>query len=93
MNLVPMNDRLIIKQAEKLKESAGGVILPDTVGEDHTEGIILSMGMDYKATDLRVGDRIIFTKWSGVEVKIDGETFVIIKEKDILAWYDEPRQR
>jgi len=97
MNLIPYGDRVVIRQAPKATQSAGGVLLPDTVGEDHTEGTILALGPDVHGSafwgeetiGLCVGDRVVFTKWSGSEIKIDGETFVIIREKDIVAIYSE----
>ncbi len=108
LSLVPLGDRVVIKQSPKATQSKGGVILPETVGEDHTEGTILAMGPDisYPARydednlppiswepQIAVGDKVLFTKYAGSEIKIDGETFVIIREKDIMAIYrDDPAE-
>ncbi len=91
MNLVPLGDRVVIKQSPKATQTKAGIILPETVGEDHTEGTILALGPDVRDEEtLKEGDKVLFTKYAGSEIKIDGETFVIIRQKDIMAIYREP---
>jgi len=92
MNLKPLGDRVIVKQKTQEEKTASGIYLPDTAKEKPQEGKILAVG-DGKLNDdgtripmnVKVGDSIIYGKYSGTEVKIDGEEYLIISEKDILA--------
>jgi len=92
MKLRPLHDRVLVRRIESDEKSAGGIIIPDTAKEKPQEGEVLaagagSKGEDGKVTplDVKVGDRILFGKWSGTEVKIDGEELLIMKESDIMG--------
>jgi chaperonin GroES len=76
----PLGDRVLVKRVEEEAKTKGGIIIPDTAKEKPQEGEVISVEMDVKA-----GDRILFGKWSGTEVKIDGEDLIIMKESDILG--------
>jgi chaperonin GroES len=88
----PLGDRVLVRRLESETKTAGGIIIPDTAKEKPTEGEVISVGPgprdedgNYIAMDLEEGDRILFGKWSGTEVKIDGEDLLIMKESDIMG--------
>lgn len=88
----PLKDRVLIKRIDQEEKSPGGIIIPDTAKEKPVEGEVLAVGSgtrddkgELHALDLKVGDRVLFGKWGGSEVKIDGEEYVIMKESDILG--------
>ena len=89
----PLGDRVLVKRVEEEAKSKGGIINPDTVKEKPQEGQVLAVGpgaRDEKTgariePDVKVGDRILFGKWSGTEVKIDGDDLIIMKESDVLG--------
>ena len=88
----PLKDRVLIKRIDQEEKSPGGIIIPDTAKEKPIEGEVLAVGPgtrddkgELHALDLKVGDRVLFGKWGGSEVKIDGEEYVIMKESDILG--------
>ncbi len=92
MKFRPLGDRVLVKRVEEEEKTKGGIIIPDTAKEKPQEGEVLAVGPggrdedgDYIAMDVKVGDRILFGKWSGTEVKIDGEDLIIMKESDILG--------
>ncbi len=92
MALRPLYDRVLIKRLEAEQKTAGGIILPDTVQEKPQEGEIVAVGQgvrgdngEFVALDVKVGDRVLFAKWGGTEVKIDGQDLMIMKESDILG--------
>lgn len=92
MNFRPLHDRVLVKRVEQDVKTAGGIIIPDSAQEKPMEGKIISAGSGHKsddgtvtALDVKAGDRILFGKWSGTEVKIDGEDLLIMKESDILG--------
>ncbi|MDR3151227.1 MAG: co-chaperone GroES [Holosporaceae bacterium] len=92
MNFVPLKDRVLIKRIEQEERSPGGIIIPDTAKEKPMEGEILAVGSgvrDDKGTlhplEVKKGDRVLFAKWGGNDVKIDGEEYTILKESDILG--------
>ena len=93
LNLTPLGDRVIIEPAdEEASTSSGGIIIPDTAKEKPSEGEVVSAGPGARddsgkvvALDVKAGDRVLFGKWSGTEVKIDGEDLLIMKESDILG--------
>ena len=92
MTLRPLHDRVLVRRIEAAETSAGGIIIPDTAKEKPQEGEIVSAGAgtkdeDGKITplDVKPGDRILFGKWSGTEVKLDGEDLLIMNESDILG--------
>ncbi len=88
----PLHDRVLVRRIEADERTAGGIIIPDTAKEKPQEGEIVSVGTGAKAEDgkvtpldVKAGDRILFGKWSGTEVKVDGEDLLIMKESDILG--------
>jgi len=88
----PLHDRVLVRRIEAEEKTAGGIIIPDSAKEKPSEGEIISAGTgtrseDGKITplDVKPGDRVLFGKWSGTEVKIDGEDLLIMKESDILG--------
>ena len=93
MSFRPLGDRVLVKRVEEEAKTKGGIIIPDTAKEKPQEGEILAVGpgaRDEKTgariePDVKVGDRILFGKWSGTEVKIDGEDLIIMKDSDVLG--------
>ena len=92
MSLRPLHDRVLVRRVDSDEKSAGGIIIPDTAQEKPMEGEVLGVGPGARnergervALDVQVGDRILFGKWSGTEVKIDGEDLAIMKESDIMG--------
>ena len=87
----PLHDRVVVKRISEDAKTAGGIIIPDTVQEKPQEGEVVAVGPgaleDGKrvALDVKVGDRVLFGKWSGTEVKVDGEDLLIMKESDIMG--------
>ena len=88
----PLGDRVLIKRVEEEAKSKGGIIIPDTAKEKPQEGEVIATGPGARddsgkihALDVKKGDRILFGKWSGTEVKIDGDDLLIMKESDILG--------
>lgn len=92
MNFRPLHDRVLVKRVEIETKTAGGIIIPDSAKEKPMQGEILAVGTGHRAEDGKVtpldvkkGDKVLFGKWSGTEVKIDGEDVLIMKESDILG--------
>ena len=92
MSFRPLHDRVLVRRVEAEEKTAGGIIIPDSAKEKPAEGEIVSVGTgtrsdDGKVTplDVKAGDRVLFGKWSGTEVRIDGEDLLIMKESDILG--------
>ncbi len=92
MNLKPLQDRILVQRVEEEKTTKGGIIIPDTAKEKPAEGKIIAVGSgkvadDGKriAMDVKVGDRILFGKYAGTEVKIEGEEYLIMREDDVLG--------
>ena len=92
MNIQPLADRILIRRIEEQETIRGGIIIPDTAKEKPQEGEVIAVGPGARdesgkivALDVKAGDRILFGKWSGTEVKIDGEEFLIMKESDIMG--------
>jgi chaperonin GroES len=92
MTFRPLHDRVLVRRIEAAEKTAGGIIIPDTAKEKPQEGEIVSVGTgakneDGKVTplDVKAGDKILFGKWSGTEIKVDGEDLLIMKESDILG--------
>jgi chaperonin GroES len=88
----PLHDRVLVRRVEAEAKTAGGIIIPDTAQEKPQEGEVVAVGSGTKAEDgtvtpldVKAGDKILFGKWSGTEVKIDGEDLLIMKESDILG--------
>ncbi|MEM8871051.1 MAG: co-chaperone GroES [Pseudomonadota bacterium] len=95
MNFTPLHDRVLVRRIEGEEKTAGGLIIPDTAKEKPAEGEIIAVGAGARdedgeriAMDVKAGDRILFGKWSGTEIKIDGEDLLIMKESDILGILD-----
>ena len=92
MNIKPLHDKVLVKRVDEESKTAGGIIIPDTAKEKPSEGVVEAVGNGFRAEDgkiipmtVKTGDRVLFGKWSGTEIKIGGETRLIIKESDILA--------
>ena len=96
MKFRPLHDRVAVRRLEEEQKTRGGIIIPDTAQEKPMQGEVLAVGpgvRDEKGElvklDVQVGDRILFGKWSGTEVKIDGDELLIMKESDIMGVLDE----
>ena len=92
MKFRPLHDRVVVRRVESEERTSGGIIIPDTAKEKPQEGEIVGVGPGARdeagklvPLDVKVGDRILFGKWSGTEVKIDGEDLLIMKESDIMG--------
>ena len=92
MGFRPLHDRVLVRRVEAEEKSAGGIIIPDSAKEKPQEGEVVTVGAGARSEegkvsplDVKAGDRILFGKWSGTEVKIDGEDLIIMKESDILG--------
>ena len=95
MNFRPLHDRVLVRRIEAEEKTAGGIIIPDTAKEKPQEGEVIAAGAGSKAEDgtvtpldVKAGDRILFGKWSGTEVRLDGQDLLIMKESDILGIVD-----
>ena len=91
----PLGDRVLVRRIEEEEKTKGGIIIPDTAKEKPQEGKVISVGPGARddsgkihALDLKAGDRILFGKWSGSEIKLDGEDLLIMKESDVLGVLD-----
>lgn len=96
MNFRPLHDRVLVKRIESEEKTKSGIIIPDTAKEKPMEGQVISVGKGLRndngtitALDVNPGDRILFGKWSGTEIKIDGTDFLVMKEADIMGILDE----
>jgi len=92
MKFRPLHDRVVLKRLDSETKTAGGIIIPDTAKEKPMEGEVIAVGPgarnekgDLVPLDLKVGDRVLFGKWSGTEVKIDGQELLICKESDVMG--------
>ena len=88
----PLHDRVVVRRVKEEEKTRGGIIIPDTAQEKPQEGEVIAVGPgardedgEYIKPDVKVGDRVLFGKWSGTEVKIDGEDLLIMKESDIMG--------
>jgi chaperonin GroES len=100
MKFRPLHDRVVVRRIEAEEKSAGGIIIPDTAKEKPSQGEVIAVGPGGRdesgkliPIDIKEGDRVLFGKWSGTEVKIDGEELLIMKESDIMGVIDEPVAR
>ncbi|HZH12676.1 MAG TPA: co-chaperone GroES [Microvirga sp.] len=96
MKFRPLHDRILVKRIDAEEKTAGGIIIPDTAKEKPQQGEVIAVGPGARneagqlvALDVKVGDRVLFGKWSGTEVKIDGEDLLIMKESDIMGVLEE----
>ena len=92
MNIRPLHDRVIIKRKEEERTSPGGIVIPDTATEKPIRGEVVAVGKgkstdsgDVRPLDVKVGDNVLFGKYSGTEVKVDGEDLLVMREEDIMA--------
>ncbi|RVB65290.1 co-chaperone GroES, partial [Mesorhizobium sp. M7A.F.Ca.CA.002.03.2.1] len=92
----PLHDRILVRRLEAEEKTSGGIIIPDTAKEKPQEGEVLAVGPGARddsgklvELDVKVGDRILFGKWSGTEIKLDGEDLLIMKESDVMGIIDE----
>ncbi|MEL7449953.1 MAG: co-chaperone GroES [Pseudomonadota bacterium] len=95
MKMRPLHDRVIVKRMEEETTSPGGIVIPDTATEKPSKGEILAVGNgklldngDLRALDLKVGDTVLFGKYSGTEVKVDGEDLLVMREDDVMAVFE-----
>ncbi|MFM9849936.1 MAG: co-chaperone GroES [Hyphomicrobiaceae bacterium] len=92
MKFRPLHDRVVVRRTEQETKSAGGIIIPDTAAEKPQQGEVIAVGPGARddsgkliAIDLKKGDKVLFGKWSGTEVKIDGQELLIMKESDVMG--------
>jgi chaperonin GroES len=92
MKIRPLHDRVVVRRMEEERTSAGGIVIPDSVAEKPIQGEIIAVGNgkimdngDHRSLDVKVGDRVLFGKYSGTEVKLDGEEFLVMREEDIMG--------
>ena len=92
MHFRPLHDRVVVRRVDADQKTTGGIIIPDTVQEKPHEGEVIAVGPGARnergelvPTELKAGDRILFGKWSGIEVKIDGQDLLILKESDVMG--------
>jgi chaperonin GroES len=97
MSFRPLHDRVVVRRLTAEEKTAGGIIIPDTAKEKPMEGEVIAVGPGARneqgqlvALDVKAGDRILFGKWSGTEVKLDAEELLIMKESDIMGIIDSP---
>jgi len=95
MNIRPLHDRIIVKRMEEERMSAGGIVIPDAAAEKPVKGEVVAVGNgrqldngDVRALDVKVGDTVLFGKYSGTEVKVDGDDLLVMKEDDVMAVFD-----
>ncbi len=97
MKFRPLHDRVLVRRVTAEEKTAGGIIIPDTAKEKPQEGEVIAVGSgtlnekgELRPLDVKAGDRILFGKWSGTEVKLEGEELLIMKESDIMGILDNP---
>ena len=95
MNIRPLHDRVVVKREPEERKSPGGIVIPDTAGEKPTFGRVLAVGQgklldsgQTRPLDVKVGDRVLFGKYSGTEVKVNNEEIVVMREDDVMAVLD-----
>ncbi|MFO7287675.1 MAG: co-chaperone GroES [Gammaproteobacteria bacterium] len=96
MKIRPLHDRVIVKRVEETRTSPGGIVIPDTAAEKPSRGEVIAVGKgkiletgEVRPLDVKVGDEVLFGKYSGNEVKVDGEEIVVLREDDILAVFEK----
>ena len=92
MNIRPLHDRIIVKRMEEERVSAGGIVIPDSATEKPIKGEVIAVGNgkqldngEIRALDVKAGDKVLFGKYSGTEVKVDGQDLLVMKEDDVMA--------
>ncbi len=100
MKFRPLQDRVVVRRVEQEEKTAGGILIPDTVKEKPMEGEVIAVGPGARGEDgklqpldVKAGDRVLFGKWSGTEVKIDGEDLLILKESDLMGVIEDARSK
>jgi chaperonin GroES len=100
MGFRPLHDRVLIRRVEAEEKTSGGIIIPDTAKEKPMEGEVVAVGPGARGEDgklqppdVKAGDRVLFGKWSGTEVKLDGEDLIIMKESDIMGVLEQTAAR
>lgn len=95
MNFKPLYDRILVEPLEQEEKTAGGIIIPDTAKDKPTEGIVIAVGDgarcdsgECKALTVKTGDRVLFGKWAGTEIKMEGKSYLVIKESDVLGIFN-----
>lgn len=95
MNIRPLHDRVVVKRMEEDRMSAGGIVIPDSATEKPVRGEVLSVGKgkiaengEVRPLDLKVGDQVLFGKYSGTEIKIDGEEVLVMREDDVMGVFE-----
>ncbi len=95
MKLRPLHDRVIVKRMEEETTSPGGIVIPDSAAEKPSRGEVIAVGNgkilesgDVRALDLKVGDHVLFGKYSGTEVKVEGEDYLVMSESDVMAVFE-----
>jgi len=96
MKFRPLHDRIVVRRIDAEEKSSGGIIIPDTAKEKPSEGEVIATGPGARddagalqPLDVKAGDRVLFGKWSGTEIKLDGKDYLIMKESDIMGIIDE----
>ena len=96
MKIRPLHDKVLVKRYEEAVKTTGGIIIPDTAKEKPSEGLVKAVGNGFRSEEGKIipmsvkeGDRILFSKWSGTEIKIEGVAYLILKESEILAVIEE----
>lgn len=96
MKLRPLHDRVVVKRVDEERKSPGGIVIPDTATEKPIRGKVIAVGKgkvldngEVRALDLKVGDQVLIGKYSGSEVKIDGDEYVVLREEDILGVFEK----
>ena len=92
MKIRPLHDRIVVKRVEEETKTAGGIVLPGSAAEKPSEGEVMAVGSgkpldngQIRALEVKVGDRVLFGKYSGTEVKVDGEQYIVMREEDIMG--------
>jgi len=92
MKIRPLHDRIVVRRMEEERTSAGGIVIPDSAAEKPIQGEVIAVGNgkimdngDTRALDVKVGDKVLFGKYSGTEVKLDGEDFLVMREEDVMG--------
>ena len=92
MNIRPLHDRVVVRRMEEERTSAGGIVIPDSATEKPAQGVVVAVGTgkilengDVRPLDLKVGDKVLFSKYGGTEVKVEGEELLVMREDDITA--------
>lgn len=95
MKIRPLHDRVVVKRREEEKTSPGGIVIPDTAAEKPVRGEVVAVGRgklldngEIRPLDLKVGDKVLFGKYSGTEVKVDGQEYLVMREDDIMAVFE-----